>query len=323
MFFFGSGGRSGYGTDPVPPDFLDQIFKRSASYLCIHNQVISLALKFNLSSKIDSLKNMNKISIVITSFNRIALIGVAIDSALIFIEEFGEGEIIIVDDHSVDGTVEYLSLKYKSELDTGRILLIQHRKNLGATGAKNSGARVATGNWIMFLDSDDKLQPGVAVKIKITVHTVPESCPVVFFRCVNEEGWLIGPELSKEYWLKLSEFLCRGTPGECLPVVRSLHFSRFQYDEDLRGFEGLAYGKMIREFGPSLVSPIVARVYSTSNNDRLCTRENIRKRSCLIALGYARMLRLFFPVLGINGLMRIGGKATVHFLRCIYSKVTS
>lgn len=282
-----------------------------------------VATKLDLIADINNFKNMNTISIVITSYNRIALVGVAINSALIFIGEFGEGEIIIVDDHSVDGTVEYLSLKYKSEIDSGRILLIKHQKNLGATGAKNSGARAATGNWIMFLDSDDKLQPDVAVSIKKIIQAVPESCPIIFFRCVNEEGLLIGSELSEEYWLRLPEFLCRGTPGECLPVVRSLHFSRFKYDEDLRGFEGLAYGKMIREFGPSLISTIVARVYSTTNNDRLCTRENIRKRSCLISLGYTRMLWLFFPVLGINGLIRVGGKATVHFLKCIYIKVTT
>lgn len=263
------------------------------------------------------------ISIVITSYNRATLVTHAIDSALGFIDEVGQGEIIIVDDHSTDGTVQFVTAKYQPYLDNGPITLIQHESNLGTTAAKNSGARVAMGDWIMFLDSDDKLQPGVAVRMKEIVHSVPESCSIVFFRCIDEGGRLIGPELSAEYWLRLSEFLYRGTPGECLPIVRSLHFSKFKYDEDLRGFEGLAYGKMIREFGPSLVSPIVARIYSTGNNDRLCTRENIRKRSCLIALGYARMLRLFLPVLGINGLMRTGGKAAAHFLRCIYSKVTS
>lgn len=263
------------------------------------------------------------ISIVITSYNRATLVAQAIDSALSFIDEIGHGEIIVVDDHSTDETVGCIAAKYQPHLDHGRITLIQHESNLGVTGAKNSGAGVATGDWIIFLDSDDKLQPGVAMKMAETVQRVPESCPVIFFRCALEGGRLIGPKLSAEYWLRLPEFLCQGTPGECLPVVRSSHFSRFKYDEDLRGFEGLAYAKMIREFGPSLVSPIVARIYSTCNNDRLCTRENIRKRSCLIAVGYARMLRLFLPMLGINGVVRIGGKATAHLLNCLYNKVTS
>ena len=56
MFFSGSGGRKDKKIDLVPPDYFDEIFKRSASYLCIYNQVTSVALKFNLSSKIDSLK---------------------------------------------------------------------------------------------------------------------------------------------------------------------------------------------------------------------------------------------------------------------------
>lgn len=263
------------------------------------------------------------ISIVITSFNRAALVMQAIESALGFIHEVGQGEIIIVDDHSVDETVASICATYHSHLDNGRVKLIQNAQNLGVTAAKNSGARLAAGHWIMFLDSDDKLQPGVAARITEIVKKVPESCPVIFFRCMNEAGQLVGPEQSADIWLQLPEFLRQGTPGECLPVVGRSHFLRFNYDEDLRGFEGIAYGKMINAFGPVLVSPVVARVYRTENSDRLCTPKNIRKRGCLIALGYVRTLCLFSRALGIKGFIQTVGKAMVHFMRCLHSKISS
>jgi glycosyltransferase involved in cell wall biosynthesis len=263
------------------------------------------------------------ISIVITSFNRAALVMQAIESALGFIHEVGQGELIIVDDHSADETVASIGVKYKTYLDNGRIKLIQHALNLGVTAAKNSGAGIATGHWIMFLDSDDKLQPGVAVRIKEIVQKITESCPVIFFRCINEVGQLIGPEQSADIWLQLPEFLRQGTPGECLPIVSRSHFLRFNYDEDLRGFEGLTYAKMINAFGPVLVSPVVARVYRTDNSDRLSTSKNIRKRGCLIALGYVRTLCLFSRALGIKGFIRTVVKAMFHFMRCLISKTTS
>lgn len=263
------------------------------------------------------------ISIVITSYNRAKLVMDAIDSALDFINEVGQGEIIIVDDHSTDETVECIEGKYQSYLADGIITLIQHSSNLGVTGAKNSGVRIATGDWIIFLDSDDKLQLDVSGRMMATIQFVPASCPIIFFRCVDEYGHLIGPEQSKEYWLQLSVFLHKGTPGECLPIVRRSHFLSFNYEEDLRGFESLTYSKLINAFGSALVSPVVARVYSTLNTDRLCTKSNIRKRGCLISLGYIRLLRLFFLELGIIGCIKTVAKIIIHSMRCWYSKATS
>lgn len=261
------------------------------------------------------------ISIVITSFNRATLVMQAIESALGFIDEIGQGEIIVVDDCSTDETVACIVAKYQSYLDNGRIDLIKHPLNLGVTGAKNSGAGIATGPWILFLDSDDKLQLGVGAKITEVVQKAPESCSVIFFRCINEIGQLVGPEQSADIWLDLPEFWRHGTPGECLPVVRRSHFLRFNFDEDLRGFEGLTYGKMINAFGSALVSPVVARVYRTDNSDRLCTHKNIRRRGCLIALGYIRTLCLFSRVLGIKCFIQIMCKTIVHFMRCLYSRL--
>lgn len=262
-------------------------------------------------------------SIVITSYNRYPLILCAINSALQFAAFLPNSEIIVVDDHSTDGTIGKIIDKYSCSLNSKKIKLVEHKRNLGVTGAKNSGASIATGDWIIFLDSDDELLSNTCLKMMQILNETPEYCPVVFFRCVNEYGQIIGPKQSEDSWLNLQDFLQQGTPGECLPVVRRGHFSFINYDEDLRGFEGLSYCKMIASFGPVLISSVVARIYRTENSDRLSTRSNIRKRGCLIAQGYIRMIRLFYPELGITGVVKLSIKTLIHSLRCIYSKITS
>lgn len=263
------------------------------------------------------------ISIVITSFNRLELVVRAIGSALDFINELGQGEIVIVDDCSTDLTVVFINEQYKWLLETGRITLIQHKLNLGVTAAKNSGARVAKGDWVLFLDSDDKLLSSSALKISKITNSAPVSCPIIFCRCINEDGQLIGPLQSDEYFITLKMILLQGTPGECLPVIRRTLFSMIKYDEDLRGFESITYSKMIKAFGPALLSTVVVRVYMTENQDRLCNPSNIKKRGCLISLGYCRMFILFNSTLGIKGSILILAKSIFHFIRCLKSKAIS
>ena len=64
-------------------------------------------------------------------------------------------EIITVDDGSTDESGKVLD-EY-AKLDS-RIQVI-HKPNGGLSSARNAGCRIATGDWIMYLDSDDYLEP--------------------------------------------------------------------------------------------------------------------------------------------------------------------
>jgi glycosyltransferase involved in cell wall biosynthesis len=65
-------------------------------------------------------------------------------------------EIICIDDCSTDGSREILENLKNCD---SRIILIRHEKNQGAYMARYTGLIYATGDYVLFLDSDDTLKP--------------------------------------------------------------------------------------------------------------------------------------------------------------------
>jgi SAM-dependent methyltransferase len=88
------------------------------------------------------------LSVIIPTWNRAQLVSDAINSALA--QRPGEVEVIVVDDASTDSTVALLEKDFGSRI---QLLRLQHRRGPGA--ARNAGARLAQGELIGFLDSDD------------------------------------------------------------------------------------------------------------------------------------------------------------------------
>lgn len=91
-----------------------------------------------------------KFSIVMPAHNAEKEIEAAIKSVLI--QNYQNYEFIIIDDYSTDNTSEVVE-KYLSE----KVKLIRHTENKKAGGARNTGIEAATGDYILFLDSDDLL----------------------------------------------------------------------------------------------------------------------------------------------------------------------
>lgn len=91
-----------------------------------------------------------KVSVVISTYNRVGTIKAAIDSVLA--QTFPASEIIIVDSCSTDKTHEILE-SYGSKIIT------ISTKRLGISNARNVGVLAAKGDYIAFLDSDDMFLP--------------------------------------------------------------------------------------------------------------------------------------------------------------------
>ena len=96
-----------------------------------------------------------KISIITPSFNRKHLIEKLVES--IRGQSYQNWELLIVDDDSSDGTVNHLTKLYKQD---PRIIIAKRKSQIkGANPCRNEGLRMATGAYLMFLDSDDLLFP--------------------------------------------------------------------------------------------------------------------------------------------------------------------
>lgn len=94
-----------------------------------------------------------KFSIVIPVFNRAALVGRALSSALN--QSLPPLEIIVVDDGSTDNSKEVIT--QFTDRHEGIILISQTNSERGA--ARNRGFEAATGDYVVFFDSDDEMMP--------------------------------------------------------------------------------------------------------------------------------------------------------------------
>lgn len=100
-------------------------------------------------NSINMIKNL--VSIIMPAYNSSKYIGEAIES--VRSQSISNWELIIIDDCSSDDT--YSIAKKYSDLDT-RIKVIRQEKNLGVVKSRNYGLKIANGEFVAFLDSDDK-----------------------------------------------------------------------------------------------------------------------------------------------------------------------
>lgn len=245
--------------------------------------------------------NMQKkfISFVVPTYNRQRLLVETIESIVSMDKAFlSHIEVIVVDDASTDGTHESFKAKYEYYLSRGIFKYILLDENIGVTGAKNHGVKNACGDWVVFLDSDDLLYSERFEKLfKDLVEN--KSDAGIFYRCEDFDGNLIGIPLQPKS-LVAKNYFAESLPGECLPVFRREVMLEFPYNTDLRGFESVAYAKILSEGYSIHVSDIVMRKYRTDNNDRLSKRTAIFRRAEKMATGYKLMNALHKKSCGRN-----------------------
>lgn len=116
----------------------------------------------------------NLASVIIPTYNRYHLTKRAILSILN--QTYKDFEIIVVDDGSNDDTA-----KLKNEFDIKYI----YQENKGVSSARNSGIKVAKGEWIAFLDSDDKWMED---KLQKQIEFFEKNPSIKF--CHTQEKWI-------------------------------------------------------------------------------------------------------------------------------------
>lgn len=103
------------------------------------------------------------VSIIIPTYNRKHVIEKAIDSCLN--QTYKNIEIIVCDDHSTDGTQEYIANRIKEDERIKYCVTPDGKK--GANAARNTAIKLAKGEYLAFLDSDDYLtEESIACRVE-------------------------------------------------------------------------------------------------------------------------------------------------------------
>lgn len=129
----------------------------------------------DFSQKNISNESMNyKISIIIPVYNSRKYLEQSIDSVLK--QTYGNIELLLIDDESSDGSGEICD-RYAGQDSRVRVI---HQKNGGCTAASLTGLSAASGDYCMFVDSDDYVDADMLEEM--THHLVGKKGEIV---CCN------------------------------------------------------------------------------------------------------------------------------------------
>jgi len=135
----------------------------------------------------------NKVSIIITVHNSQKFLEECIESALN--QTYQNIEIIAVDDGSTDNSLKILK-KYSNKI---KIITV---RNCTTSMALNHGIKIAEGEWIKRLDSDDVLYPNAVDNlVAVGKNIVDKKNTILYghYDLINSNGTIISKSLEPNY----------------------------------------------------------------------------------------------------------------------------
>ncbi len=255
------------------------------------------------------------LSFIIPAYNRAWCLAECLDGVLA--QARADVEIVVVDDGSADGTPGLLE-RYSARGVQG----LRLPENSGPGRARNAGMEKARGEYLVFLDSDDRLLPGGLEEMRRAIVRTERAYAAYWFNCIGSRtGAPTGRAPSVRFEMDY-ECLLRGEAvrGEFLPVVRRAEFAKVGYVEECRGGEDLAWLELARRAGPVLVcaAPPV-RWYRQDAPDSL-----LRLDAAVTAAGMRNMLcraETFLKRFGADARRLNPGRRRAEHYRAAYSAV--
>ncbi|MBV6627760.1 MAG: glycosyltransferase family 2 protein [Rivularia sp. (in: Bacteria)] len=143
-----------------------------------------------------------KVSVIIPTYNRAHLVQDAVESVLN--QTYQDFELIVIDDGSTDNTKEVLAV-YKDKL------AYIYQENRGRSSARNHGIKIAQGEYIAFLDSDDVWFPDKLERQVPILEYAPSDVVLVHgYKCMVDKN--LQPVAGWE--LKLRRLYAQAEKGE-------------------------------------------------------------------------------------------------------------
>ena len=137
---------------------------------------------------------MTKVSVIMTAFNEEKFIKNSIENVLI--QSLSDFELIIVNDGSTDDTLDIIN-----QFDDSRIKVI-NQENQGPGASRNNALKMASGEYVMYLDADDWYHPQ-ALEIAYSEAKTRDT-DFTFFQMINYDDKT--GEIYENDWFNLNIF---------------------------------------------------------------------------------------------------------------------
>lgn len=182
----------------------------------------------------------NLISIIIPVYNASAFISNTIYNLL---AQEVEKELLLVNDGSTDNSLNILN-DYAQKYSCIKVL---NQTNQGVSSARNHAIEVAQGEFLIFVDSDDLLEPGTLQKCLNIYHANNDiDCVVFTYKCCKPNLFVFDTKLYKksglytiEQWLMPFSVLHKTSIINCIGT--KLYRTSILKDKNIRFNEDISY----------------------------------------------------------------------------------
>lgn len=174
-----------------------------------------------------------RITVVIPAHNEASYLEAALASVLAQDYPLEALECVVVDNASTDATAR-IAREFAERHEDLRIC-VAHETRLGVSCAKNRGARLASGDTLLFLDADSRMTPGLARAVAArrragdpagSIRIVADSNSLVerAFFDLMEVGALLFGIRSEMFYCDRALFLALGGFDEAIQLAEDLEF---------------------------------------------------------------------------------------------------
>ena len=144
-------------------------------------------------------------------------------------QTFQDMQIVIIDDVSNDGS---LAIAREFAGKHPCIRLCEHTVNKGLGGARNTGIDAATGEFLLFLDSDDYLHPQTLEKLDAVISARKADIVEYCFQLVDEQGHDLSRTHCPETDVPLTRSVSACNKAIRAQLLQGIRFPEKQYYED-------------------------------------------------------------------------------------------
>jgi glycosyltransferase involved in cell wall biosynthesis len=243
------------------------------------------------------------VTVVIPTRNRCHLLPRALRSVLR--QTVRELELVVVDDASSDGTRELVE-----GLSDDRVRLARHRLRRGASAARNTGIRLARGEYVAFLDDDDQWLPGKLAQQLELIEGAPPELGVVYggYHVASQRSRrVVATSLPPERPLGHSDFLDSTGFMTSIPLIRRRCLEEVGlFDEELPGCQDVdLWIRLAERFAFQAVPGVLAihnihgRQISTNLKAKIRAKEMVLLKHASALMQHPRLLVKRFERLGL------------------------